>query len=75
MVEKGDPEPVLTIPSLDIHGIHFDLRERKVSIATIAMANATDRVWRNSDESINVQSFFAPVKHDSSTVPTVLLPA
>ena len=75
MVEKGDPEPVLTIPSLDIDGIHLDLRERKVSIATIAMANATDRVWRNPDGSINLQSFFTPVQRDSSTASTVLPPA
>ena len=75
VVEKGDPEPVLTIPSLDLDGIHLDLRERKVSIATIAMANAMDRVWRNPDGSINLQSLFTPVTSDSSAPPSVTPPA
>lgn len=66
IVEKGDTDPVITVPSLDIDGIHLDLRRRKVSIATIAMADATDRAWRNPDGSINFQSLFTPVKPEPS---------
>lgn len=74
LVEKGDSETVIAIPSLNIDGIHLDLRERKVSISSIAMADATDRVWRNSDGSINLQSLFTPVNQDSSAAPAAIAP-
>jgi uncharacterized protein involved in outer membrane biogenesis len=63
---KDDPDPVITIPSFEIGGIHLDLRKRNVSIATVAMADATDRVWRNPDGSINLQHLFTPVASESS---------
>ena len=65
LAEKGDSIPVITVPTLDIEGIHVDLRERAVSIGTIAMSDATDRAWRNPDGSINLQSLLTPVKAES----------
>jgi uncharacterized protein involved in outer membrane biogenesis len=70
LVEKGDPDPVITVPSLDFDGIHLDLRARTVSISSIAMANGSDRAWRNPDGSINLQSLLAPVTSDSSAPAT-----
>ena len=71
LVEKGDVDPVIMVPSLDLDGIHLDLRARTVTISSIAMANGSDRAWRNPDGSINLQSLFAPVTSDSSSPPTV----
>jgi uncharacterized protein DUF748 len=75
LVEKGEPAPVITVPTLDIHGIQFDLRQRSVSIARFAVADTTARVWRNPDGSINVQTLFAPVKTESAIPQPVSPPA
>jgi len=75
LVEKGESDPVIMVPSLDLDGIHLDLRVRTVSISSIAMANGSDRVWRNPDGSINLQSLLTPVTSDSSAPPTVTPPA
>jgi uncharacterized protein involved in outer membrane biogenesis len=69
LAEKGNPDPVITIPSFEIGGIHFDLLKRNVSIATVAMTDATNRVWRNFDGSINLQHLFTPVASESSSAP------
>ena len=62
LVEKGDVDPVISIPSFGIDGVQVDLRQRKVSIASISVANASDRVWLNPDKSLNLQALFAPVE-------------
>src|SRR5215467_1398489 len=65
LAEKGDQTPVITVPVLNLDGIDVDLRQRQVSIATIAMNDTTDRVWRNSDGSVNLQALFTPVTTQS----------
>jgi|CXWL01.1.fsa_nt_gi uncharacterized protein involved in outer membrane biogenesis len=75
LVEKGDSDPVIMVPSLDLDGIHLDLRTRTVSISSIAMANGSDRAWRNPDGSINLQSLFTPVTSDSSAPQAATPPA
>lgn len=62
LVEKGDLDPVISIPSFGIDGIQVDLRSRKVSIASISLTNSLDRVWLNPDKSLNLQALFAPVE-------------
>ena len=68
LAEKGDTIPVITVPTLNLDGIHVDLRQRNVSIASIAISDATDRVWRNSDGSVNLQALFTPVATQSGDV-------
>jgi uncharacterized protein involved in outer membrane biogenesis len=65
LAEKGDSTPVITVPTLNLDGIHVDLRERNVSVESIAMSDATNRVWRNSDGSLNLQTLFTPVNVQS----------
>ena len=62
VVEKGDLDPVISVPSFGIDGIQVDLRQHKVSISSIGLANASDRVWLNPDKSLNLQALFAPVE-------------
>jgi len=62
LVEKGDVDPVISIPSFGIDGIRMDLRQHKVSIASISLTNSLDRVWLNPDKSLNLQALFAPVE-------------
>ena len=66
LVEKGDSVPVISVPTLSLEGIHVDLRQQMVSIATISMNNGTDRLWRNPDGSLNLQALFTPVAAQSS---------
>lgn len=62
LVEKGDVDPVISIPSFGIDGIQVDLRQHKVSIASISLTNSLDHVWLNPDKSLNLQALFAPVE-------------
>lgn len=62
LVEKGDVDPVISVPAFGIDGIQVDLRQHKVSIGSISLANASDRVWLNPDKSLNLQALFAPVE-------------
>ncbi|MCS6292690.1 MAG: DUF748 domain-containing protein [Nitrospira sp.] len=62
LVEKGDVDPVISVPSFGIDGIQMDLRHHKVSIASISLENSSDRVWLNPDKSLNLQALFAPVE-------------
>ncbi len=73
LVEKGDVDPVISVPAFGIDGIQVDLRQHKVSIASIAVANASDRVWLNQDKSLNLQALFTPV--ESRSVPEKPAPA
>ncbi len=61
LVEKGDLDPVISVPSFAIDGIQMDLGRHKVSIGSVGLANASDRVWLNPDKSLNLQALFAPV--------------
>src|SRR5215813_13191549 len=65
LAEKGDSTPVISVPTLNLDGIHIDLRARNVSIASIAMSDATNHVWRNSDGSVNLQELLTPVNVQS----------
>ena len=74
LVEKGDVDPVISIPSFGIDGIQVDLRPRKVSISSISLANSSDRVWLNPDKSLNLQALFAPVESGAAAerpLPTI----
>ncbi len=66
LVEKGDLDPVISVPSFGIDGIQVDLRQRKVSIASVSLANASDRIWLNPDKSLNLQALFAPVERGAA---------
>jgi len=66
IVEKGGAEPVISVPSFAIDGIEMDLRQHQVSIASIGLADASDRVWLNPDKSLNLQALFTPVENQAA---------
>jgi uncharacterized protein involved in outer membrane biogenesis len=75
LVEKGDLDPVISVPSFGIDGIQFDLRQHKAAIGSISLANASDWIWLNPDKSLNLQALFAPVESGSAAekpTPTAL---
>ena len=62
IVEKGDPDPVIDLRTFFLDGIHADLRERKLEIASLTLDKGRERIWRNSDGSVNLQNLFIPPK-------------
>jgi hypothetical protein len=68
--EKGVAAPVITLPALDVEGINVDLRDRKVAIKTIAIANGSIRAWLNLDKSVNFQTLLTPVRTKSGAGPS-----
>jgi hypothetical protein len=60
--EKGDADhPVIDLRTLFLDGIHADLRARKLDIESFTLDKGTERVWRNADGSLNLQTLFMPV--------------
>ncbi len=68
--EKGEPDPVITIPSVKVDGIQFDLRERKTSIESFSVSDAIWNAWLNSNGTVNYQALFAPVKTEAPSGPS-----
>jgi outer membrane protein OmpA-like peptidoglycan-associated protein len=69
VLEKGEGDPVITVPSLKINGIQFDLSERKTSIESIVVADTIWNTWLNPDGTVNYQALFAPVEPELSSAP------
>ncbi|MFO0706101.1 MAG: DUF748 domain-containing protein [Nitrospira sp.] len=69
VVEKGDLDPVMVVPSVKIDGIHVGLRDQKVSIESITIVDALDRVWMGADKKLNLQTLFAPVDAPAAQQP------
>ena len=68
--ERGEQDSVITIPSVKVDGIQFDLRKRKTSIGSVSVSDATWNAWLNSDGTVNYQALFAPVKTEPPSVPS-----
>ena len=62
IVDKVDPILVIALETLFVDGIHADLRHRKLEIESVALDKGTERVWRNSDGTLNLQAMFMPPK-------------
>ena len=62
IVEKGDPDPVIDLRTFFLDGIHADLGERNLEIASLTLDKGRERIWRNSDGSLNLQNLFIPDK-------------
>ena len=64
LAEKGDPAPVISVPALDVDGIEVSMAKKHVTIQSVHAADGKDRVWRNQDGSINLQTLFAPADNE-----------
>jgi uncharacterized protein involved in outer membrane biogenesis len=65
IVDRGDATPVITVHALFVDGIHADLLQQKLEIESITLNKGTERVWRNPDGSINLQTLFMPTNASS----------
>ena len=65
IVDRGDATPVIALHALFVDGIHADLLQQKLEIDSITLNKGTERVWRNPDGSINLQTLFMPTSASS----------
>jgi len=62
IVDKTDLTLVIALETLFVDGIHADLRQRKLEIESLTLNNGTERIWRNSDGTLNLATMFMPPK-------------
>ena len=62
IIEKNDHAPVIALNALFVDGIHADLRRRKLDIESVTVNKGAERVWRNSDGSLNLPALFLPAE-------------
>ena len=59
--EAGSRDPVVTLPSVGVHGIRLDLPKRELGIGRVSLTGADVRAWLAEDGVINFKPLFAPV--------------
>jgi len=59
--EAGSRDPVVTLPSVGVHGIRLDLPKRELGIDRVSLTGADVRAWLAEDGVINFKPLFAPV--------------
>ena len=64
LAEKGAPDPLITIPSVKVDEIGFDLAGRDMAIGTIATEQGRIRGWLAPDGSVNYVSLLASPESD-----------
>jgi uncharacterized protein involved in outer membrane biogenesis len=57
----GNPDPLITIPSLVLDAVHLDLPKRGLGVQTVTMTGADIRTWFAQDGVVNYVPLFAPV--------------
>lgn len=58
LTEKGNNDPLISIPSFKISGIEVNLLNQTVGINSISTSDAHFKAWLNAEGSINYQSLF-----------------
>lgn len=64
LAETGNPDPLVTIPSLALDAVSLDLRNQVAGVQTISMTGADFRTWFGQDGVVNYIPLFAPVAKD-----------
>ncbi|GKS59348.1 hypothetical protein YTPLAS18_28750 [Nitrospira sp.] len=59
LAEKGQSDPILSVPGFAISGIDVDLGARQARIAAVHSRDARIKGWLNKDGSTNFQTLFA----------------
>jgi uncharacterized protein involved in outer membrane biogenesis len=72
VLEKGEPDPVVTVPSLKVDGIQFNLRRREISIGSVSVSNAIWDAWLDSDGTVNYQTLFERVNKEPTSGPSTV---
>ncbi|CAE6725329.1 DUF748 domain-containing protein [Nitrospira defluvii] len=61
LAAAGSRDPVITLPSVGVHGIRLDLPQRVLGIGGVVLSGADVRAWLAEDGVVNFKPLFAPV--------------
>lgn len=61
ITEEGGLDPVIVIPTVKVEGVELDLAKRDITVANVAVEQASWTAWLNPDGKVNYQQLFAPV--------------
>ena len=75
ITEEGGLDPVVVIPTVKVEGVELDLAKRDITVANVAVEQASWTTWLNPDGTVNYQQMFAPVSSSESTTPPANAPA
>jgi hypothetical protein len=75
IAEKGNTDPVISIPDFKISGIAFDLLKRNVTINKVSAQQAQFKAWLNTEGEINYQKLFATQGEKAPATPQKKLKA
>jgi len=75
ITEEGGLDPVIVIPTVKVEGVELDLAKRDITVANVAVEQASWTTWLNPDRTVNYQQMFAPVSSSESTTPPAHAPA
>ncbi len=60
LVEKGNEEVLIALPTLSIQGIAVDLRTREIKVALVRTTDAAIKSWVATDGTSELQNLFQP---------------
>ena len=69
ITEEAGLDPVIMIPAVKVEGVDFDLAKQDLTVANVAIEEASWTTWLNPDGTVNYQQMFAPVTSSPSASP------
>ncbi len=75
IAEEGGLDPVIVIPTIKVEGVDVDLARQDVTVANVAVEQASWTAWLNPDGTINYQQLFAPITSSQPAPPAAGAPS
>lgn len=69
ITEEDGLDPVIVIPAVKVDGVDFDLAKQDLTVANVAVEQASWTAWLNPDGAVNYQELFAPGTSSAATTP------
>ena len=69
ITEEDGLDPVIVIPAVKVDGVDFDLAKQDLTVANVAIEQASWTTWLNPDGAVNYQELFAPGTSSATTTP------
>ncbi len=70
LAAKGDPAPLISIPSLSVTGAGIDLNEQRLRVESVQTEDARIRTWVSGDGSVQLLDVLLPQTAPSGKTPT-----
>ncbi len=70
IAERGEIEPVMSIPQFDIEGVQVDLEKHRVDVTKVHSADARFDAWTGPDGVLNYQRLFTPIEPTPASTPS-----